>query len=255
MFRPQRILTPIVFLIVFSSIPSQAALKIETLSDGILVYSGPSRRFRPLMRVRKGRKFAASSTIVQGKDGDFYRVLVVSARSKRKRIGYIFVDEPVSIIGESKETEEELTEIRSFAQAESSLQLSTWFLKDSLYIWGVGYQKYFAPEFYTKAFIGQLFNKVSGSLTTGVEMGMDQSFSGQFSLFTSFAFGVVVVGQEDVLFPDSKELNYLVVGTGGLRFHADQYASVSLGFGQTAIINHNNSYTSPTVGFSVEVGL
>jgi hypothetical protein len=247
----------LVLLLGLSVVPefSKAAVELRLLADGVLVYSGPSRKFRPVMRAAKGRKFIASSNLVKGDGIEFYKVVIVNEKTGRKRVGYLDSKEPLQVIGEAKDSEEELLKIKTLSQADSSIQLSTWAMKDSLYFWSAGYQKYFSPELYLKLYLGQLFNKTSGSLAAGAEVGLDQELIDQFSLFTAFSLGVIGVGTEDVLFQNSATLNYSVIGTGGLKYSADEFASVSVGIGQASVFNENNSYVSAIVGFTVEVGL
>ena len=200
---------------------AQAAVEIETLVPGVLVYSGPGSQFRPILRARKGRIFMGSSKLIESGSDKFYKVLVVSQthrshrtrshrkrksratqRGQKRRVGYILASPDLSIKGAiNDEAEEELLRIRNFAQAESSVNIQTLMWnhrnrslykadqKRPHYMWGVGYQKYLMSDFYLKGvgglFLGEEFSNPIG----GVGLGLDQNFLGQISLFGEFVTG------------------------------------------------------------------
>lgn len=240
----------IVFLIL-SPLSSFAGSKL-TLEADTVIYSGPSTKYRPLITGKSGQSFAVSKRQAQGREGgEFYKVLVV--RQGPSRVGYIPVDAPAHI--ENSSDSEDVDSYSSFSQADRSFQLGFHGFKDYQFIWTFGYLVYPTDALYLKALGGQLLNQRSGSLIAGGEIGTDQPFAGQFSIYALFATGVFILAEDNMIFEGSRKLDYFAQGGTGLRYTADEHAAFSLGFFQIVLMSPNNSLVSLGASITLEVGL
>jgi hypothetical protein len=217
----------------------------------VTIYSGPGRNFRPIRSISQKIEFAASSRLAQGKDGNYYKVLV-KFRDGHKQVGYIATDAPVKLV-RSLDTED-IEHYSSLMLSKSSVQAAFYVLKNSRMYWTLGYTDYLVPSFYLKPFAGQLLTETSSSIVSGIEMGTDHFFTEMFSFFTGISTGLVFSPRDNAVFPGSASANALLTGTAGIRMNAE-LAAVSIGFGQTALFNGNNSYLGWNLGFTLEVGL
>lgn len=241
----------IIGLIVFASPTLFAGSKVVLESD-VILYSGPSIKYRPVWTGKKGDSFPISKRQVQGKEGEeYYKVLI--KRKGPARVGYIPVSAAVHVEGTAEEAD--VDSYTSFAQANSAFQVGFHSLKDYQFLWTFGFLKYPSEDFYLKALVGQLLNQKTGSLVLGGEVGTDQQFINQFSLYALFSTGVFLLGEDDQIFQGSRKLNYFAQGGTGFRYTADEHAAVSLGLFQIALFSPNNSLLSLGASVTLEVGL
>lgn len=240
----------IYFLIGIGSAHAGNRLTLET--DAVL-YSGPSLKFRPSLSVKKGDSFLFSRRTVTGPTNEeFYKVLIKNKKSP-VRVAYLPVSVEVKI--ENTDDNDDVDSYKGNALADSAFQVGFHILKDSLFVWTFGYQKYVTESFYLKGLAGQLLNKKSGSLVFGAEAGSDQPAFDRFSLYAAFATGVFLLPEANALFQGSQTLNYFVQGATGIRYNADENAAISLGVFQMALLTANNSLLSPGFSLTLEVGL
>lgn len=217
----------------------------------ITIYSGPGRNFRPIRSISKKADFTASSKLVQGKDAEYYKVLV-KFKNGNRQIGYISVDSPVKF--ETAEGAEDVDAMASLFQAKASLQAAFHVLKNSRMYWTLGYMNYPLPNFYLRPFAGQLLTDTASSIILGMAVGTDHLFTDSFSIFSEVGGGLVAGPKQDAIFPGSESANSMLDAMAGVRFNAE-LAAVSVGLGQTAIFNANNSYVGWSLSFTLEVGL
>jgi hypothetical protein len=234
---------------------ASSATRLTTGDALVTVYSGPGFRFRPIVAITKKTELVASSRIYQGKDGEFYKVLVVF-KNGRKQIGYVSVLAPVdlSINSNAKAGDDDIDTYKDLALAESAMQVGFHTLKNTKVFWTLGYLKYPAPSFYIKGLVGQLLSETASSLMVGGEVGTDHFLSNTVSIYTSLASGSLIVPREDLVFEGSKNFNMFLQGGTGFRFNAE-FAAVSLGALQAVLFNQNNSFISWGLGMTLEVGL
>lgn len=237
---------------VFLCMKSYAGSRLRLEADTI-VYSGPSNHFRPIYSARAGETLLTSKKQVQGADGgEFYKVLIKRSKTPL-RVGYISVDTPVKF--ELSEDEDDVDSYKTLSLAESAFQIGLQGLKDSTYVWTVGYLKYPTESLYLKFLIGQLLNQRLGSLMFGGEVGSDQLIYGQFSLYAAFSAGVFILPQNNLIFEGSRSLNHFAQGGTGIRFSSDENAALSLGMFQMVLLSPNNSFLSLGGSITLEVGL
>jgi hypothetical protein len=236
--------------------PSFAGSNTLFADAEVTVYSGPSSRFRPLLFAKQGDQFPVSKKIVSGKEGgEFYKVLI--RRKGPARVGFIATESAVRL-EKKEEAQADSDDVDSyvpFSQAESSFQVGFSALKDSNFVWSVGYAKHLAPDFYLEFILGQLLYKRASSPMGGLQVGFDQSAFDQFSLYTLLSMGVVNVPVKDDIFPGSQSLSFFSQGGMGIRYTADETAAISFGILQIAIFSPNGSYLSPGASVTLEVGL
>jgi hypothetical protein len=239
-------------LLLFSpSIQAQVQSKLVTLADDVLILSGPSFGYRPLMLAPKDKTFPVSNQVTQTPAGDFYKVLV-TFKSGRKQIGYISIGEKVRL-DESAE-KEEIENYKSLALARSAMQAAFYGLRNNRLFWTVGYLKFPAPSFYLKGFVGQFFTQSTSSLLIGGELGTDHFITGTFSLYTSLGAAIMVIPRDDAVFRGSTSFAYCVQGGTGIRYNTS-LAAISLGPVQSLVLDSGNSYLAWGVGMTLEVGL
>lgn len=232
-----------------SASPTNANLILQ--EDNVPAYSGPGFSFRPLLLLKKGTKLSVNPQIVQTKEGDFYRVLLVF-KSGRKRIGYISVARKTTL--ENTSQAEELESYLDLELADTALQINMNYMRSDRLYWTLGYMKYPAPSFYLKAMAGQYFSQTSASPLVGGEIGTDHFITNVISLYTSFGLGIVAAPQDNELYEGSTALNLFSHAGTGIRYNAN-LAAVVLGIGQNAVFNGNNSELAWAINLGLEVGL
>lgn len=233
---------------------STPGAKLVVKGKDIIIYSGPSTRYRPLATASDGAVFAVSLRRVPGLGGgEFYKVLVSFKGGERKRLGYISANEPVQI--EKSETDENVDSYKPLALARNTVQLGFAGLRERTYVWTLGYVVYPAENFYLKAFGGQVLNASTANFLGGVEIGLDQLLWGNISLYTLVNGGAVFPVSENAIFPGSTGLSRFMQGGVGFRYNAGEFAAVSLGLIQAAFFNGNNALLSLGYTVAFEVGL
>ena len=242
-----------IFLSFLLSVSTAWAGSQIILNDDVIIYSGPNLRYRPLDYGHKGQTFPVSRRQAQSAEGqEFFKVLI-RKKGVPDRVGYVPVDAPVEVELSQDETDVETYD--SFAQAEKSLQVGFHILKDSVFLWTVGYLQYVTDSLYLKALTGQLLNKETGSLIFGGELGTDQHIVGRFSLYTLFAIGAFFLPKKEAVFEGSRSVDFFVQGGAGLRYSADENAAIMFGLTQAALYSPENSFLSPGLSIALEVGL
>jgi hypothetical protein len=217
----------------------------------VTIYSGPGRNFRPIRSLSQKAEFPASSKIVEGKDGEYYKI-IVKFKSGGRQVGYVPTDAPVTF--EKNENAEDVDALPTLFLAKSSLQAAFHVLKNSRLYWTLGYLTYPTPNFYLRPFAGQLLTETASSVLAGLGLGTDHFFSDRFSFFSEVGAGMVAAPQADAIFKGSESANILLEAMAGVRFNAE-LAAVSAGLGQAAVLNGNNSYVAWSLSFTLEVGL
>jgi len=242
------------FFFLFSSVNLYAATgaKLAVLGD-IVIYSGPSVRYRPLATASKGQSFPVSLRRVIGAGGvEFFKVLL-RFRNGGVRIGYISVTDPVEI--QTSDVNEDVDSYQSLALAKSAVQFSFGGLKDGNYEVAAGYLVFPAPDFYLKAFAGQFVTPVTGNPLLGVEMGLDHLITGAFSIYGLVNTGAVFPANPGSIFAGSSSVAEFLQGGFGLRYNAHEFAAVSLGMIETGLYSNDNSFISSGYYVTLEVGL
>lgn len=248
-----RILLVIAVLTVsFFGLDSQAGSKLKIEADGILIYSGPGFKYRSITEAKKGKYYPVSKKLAQGRGGSFYKVLI-SGRSKRKRVGYISDKEDVKIV--YSDDDEDVDSYRSLALAEKSIQLGFTAYFKSLYFMQAGYQKYPLPNLYLKAYVGQALTQSNSNSMAGVEVGSDQLIYKNISIYTLLTGGVIVAPEKNSIFTGSSFLNFFINGGFGFRYHVDEFAAFGIGLMNVSAYSNNASQLSAGIGLNVEVGL
>ena len=243
------------FLFLFSN-SAKAGVRLTVTGDDVIIFSGPSIRYRPLLNAAKGEYFPVSPRRVLGNKngGEFYKVLV-NIRGGDKRIGYISVDDPVQIEGATDAASEDVDSYQTMALAKSAAQFSFGGLKDSDYEVAVGYLRYSAPNFYYKYFVGQLITPITGNFIGGVEIGLDHLLAGHWSVYGLVNTGFVLPATSNAIFLGSSSLAEELQSGFGFRYSAGEFAAVSLGVIQAAFFSNNNSLLSTGYWATLEVGL
>jgi len=157
----------LVQLLFLNTADAAAGSRLTTGDAAVTVYSGPGFRYRPILTITKKTELPASSRIYQGKDGDFYKVLI-TYKTGRRAVGYINVNSEVDL-NINDRTAEDIEAYKDLGLAESAMQVGFHTIKNSKVFWTLGYQKYPAPSFYLKALIGQLLSETASSLLAGAE--------------------------------------------------------------------------------------
>lgn len=227
--------------------------KLVTGNESVTIYSGPSLTFRPIRNITEKTEFAASSKNIQGRDGDYYKILV-KFKNGNRQIGFVPTTSPVKIEGVIAGSGEDIDAIPTLFLAKASLQAAFYVFRDSRMYWTLGYMNYPVPNFYLKPFIGQFFTESASSVVGGFSLGTDHFFGDSLSFFSEVGAGMVASPKEGTVFKGSESANALVQASAGLRINAE-LAAVSFGFGQTGIFNGNNSFVGWNLGFTLEVGL
>jgi hypothetical protein len=225
--------------------------KLVVLSDDVLVLSGPSFGYRPILVANKDRSFPVSNQLIQTSEGDFYKVLV-TFKNGQKRIGYISSREKVRL-DESSE-KEDIENYRPLALAKSSMQAAFYGLRNNRLFWTIGYLKYPAPAFYLKSFVGQFFTQNTSSLMVGGELGTDHFVRGSISLYTLLGAAFMVIPRDNVVFTGNSSFATFVQGGTGVRYNTS-LAAISVGLIQSLVMDSGNSYLSWGGGMTLEVGL
>ncbi len=238
----------------FAQSGSSAGANLLIVGDDILIYSGPSLRYRPLAVATRGSKIPVSLRQVPGSGaGQFYKVLVTFQGGDKKRIGYISTEEAVQV--EKSEVDEEVDKYKSLALANKTVQFGLSVLKERTYEWTLGYVFYFAPNLYMKGLGGQILNSTTANFILGVELGLDQLMFGAFSLYTLVGGGTFFPASQNAVFQGSSSTSEFAQGGVGIRYNSGEYASVSLGLIDTAFFNNDNAFLSLGYMATFEVGL
>jgi len=230
--------------------------KLTVTGDEVVIYSGPNNRYRPLANAAKGESFPVSQRRVLGTKGgsEFYKVLV-TIRGGDRRIGYISADDPVQIEGTTEAATDDVDSYQTIALARSAVQFSFGGLKDSNYEVAIAYIKYPAPNFYYKYFVGQLITPITGNFLGGIEIGLDHTLAGHWSIYGLVNTGVALPASANAVFPGSSSLAAQLQSGFGFRYSVGEFAAVSLGIDQATIFSNNNSLLSTGYLATLEVGL
>lgn len=237
---------------------AQGTLRFE--SDDVLIYSGPGQKFRPIGKGKTGTKTTVNPQILPGPDGDYFEILYsdklgADSDDEEKRLGYVSTRSKVVFERTGMDEGDDLKKYKSWAQAEAAVQSDITILKDQSYLWTVGYLKYPSPGFFVKGFVGQILSRFSSSTIVGGEVGLDQWIRGHFTAYSSLAIAPLFVPSDGTLFTGSQLFNLFVRGSVGLRYNADEHAQISFGLTQILATNVQNSFMSPGLAFTLEVGL
>lgn len=232
---------------------TKATFKMTIAKDNVIMYSGPSFRYRPLRTLEAGTELTASAAQFDGPDGSFYEVYYKYKKSGRKVVGFISITAPIAI--EKGALSENLNEYVKLELAQSAAWLSFSVLTYDHYLWAFSYVKYPAPGIYLKALGGQLVNLATANTVVGGEIGLDQLIYNRYSIYSAFAGAVLFAAQENSLFPASQGATPFVYTSFGLRYNIDRYAALSGGFLLATLFNQNNASLVSGAGFGLEVGL
>ena len=235
--------------------PAKQKNTIITLRDGIIVYSAPGQNYRPLAVLPDKAVLIASSKVVKGKRGDFYKVLV-SLSPKQRAIGYIPTTAEVRL-NSSVETidSDELEKFGPIALVNKAVQISYSRFINSEYELSVGYMKYLSPGFYIKGLAGDFVSIDSSGSLAGFEIGNDALLFNNISAQLSYSAGFFLPSQSGGVFVGSKSLNGFAQGIVALRYNLRGVASASLGGTQIVLLNANNSYVTYGANLTLEIGL
>ena len=223
--------------------------------EGIIVYSGPSVKYRAIGITDRGQKLPVSLQKIPGykEVGDFYKVLVKVKPGNRKRLGYISSSEQVRI--EHTSEDENIDSYQDFLLAKSAVQLAFAVLNDKNYQVALGYLIYPLPNLYLKAFVGQALSLTRASFLAGIEVGVDYFIGGPWSAYLSFAPGMVFSNGSDQLFLGSKPVTQVIQGGAGLRYNAGEHAALSFGLLQAGYFNTATGVLLSGMMITLEVGL
>ncbi len=226
-----------------------------TLRDGILVYSAPGMNYRPLAILPEKAVLLASSRVTKGKQGDFYKVLVVLS-PKQRAVGYIPTTAEVRL-NSSVETvdSEDIEKFGPIALVSQAVQGSYSRFINSEYEWSIGYMKYVSPGFYLKGLAGQFVTLDSSGTLAGFEIGNDALLFKNVSAQLSYSAGFFIPGQAGGVFVGSKSLNGFAQGVVAVRYNLRGIASASLGGTQLVLLNANNSFVTYGANVTLEIGL
>ena len=235
--------------------PAKQKNTIITLRDGIIVYSAPGQNYRPLAVLPDKAVLIASSKVVKGKRGDFYKVLV-SLSPKQRAIGYIPTTAEVRL-NSSVETidSDELEKFGPIALVNKAVQISYSRFINSEYELSVGYMKYLSPGFYIKGLAGDFVSIDSSGSLAGFEIGNDALLFNNISVQLSYSAGFFLPSQSGGVFVGSKSVNGFAQGIVALRYNLRGVASASLGGTQIVLLNANNSYVTYGTNLTLEIGL
>lgn len=228
---------------------------IITLRDGIIVYSAPGQNYRPLAVLPDKAVLIASSKVVKGKRGDFYKVLVTLS-PKQRAIGYIPTTAEVRL-NSSVETidSDELEKFGPIALVNKAVQISYSRFINSEYELSIGYMKYLSPGFYIKGLAGDFVSINSSGSLAGFEIGNDALLFNNISAQLSYSAGFFLPSQSGGVFVGSKSVNGFAQGIVALRYNLHGVASASLGGTQIVLLNANNSYVTYGANLTLEIGL
>lgn len=229
-------------------------LSIE--GDSVIVYSGPSHKFRPLFVANKGERFPVAFEKVGAIDeaGDFYKVLINLKFGNKKRIGYIFGLDPVRMVATSG-AQEDLDAYEGIALSRTSLVINFHTLQNKTYQLTAGYLFYPTPNLFLKAFGGQVLTVTRGSLVAGAEVGVEHYLSSRLSAAMSLGGGAVFSPNSDVLFVGSSKVDNTIQVHGGLRYNTGPKAALHFGVSEVSYFNRNSGVLVIGGYVGLEVGL
>ena len=251
--RLQTLLGLALFFALFGTSLAQARVTLLVLNDGVVVYSGPATRFRPLAILPQRTELRASATILKTKDGDFYKVLVVLSE-KHKAVGYIATAAEVKLIT-SPVDEEDLERYGGIALVNRAIQVSYSRFTNQEASVQAGYLRYLSPGFYLKGFAGQYITSAADATIAGGEIGNDALLFGKLSGIVSYAAGVFLPLTAGAVFEGSKKVNAMAQASAGLRYNLNGETSMSVAATQLVLFNANNSHVTYGINFTLEVGL
>ena len=228
-----------------------AAQTLITVEPETTVYTGPGTYYRPLLILPARTEIRASDQPKRGRDQTFYRVLVEMPDGK-KSTGYILSTE--NLIKKSDSTPLNLDEYSELSLAKDLISISAALMKSNNKLFLVGYQKFMAPGFYVKGFMGQWRQESNEAFVAGVEIGNDALIYKRLSYFISLGTGVLSPNSQGAIFTGSTKYNALIDGTTGFRYNMSG-AAIGLGYLQAAAFNPNNSLLSGGLLATLEVAL
>lgn len=233
--------------------PGAAKTRLVTLNEGVIVYSGPGRSYRPLAVLPARSELPASTVTVPTSEGPFFKVLV-QVSPKRRSIGYIPITANAQLIADGIE-DEDLARFGGVALINKALQGAFTSFNDQNNMWTLGYMHYLKPGFYVKGFAGRFLNPTASATVGGAELGNDALLFGPISGLTSFAAGIFSPTEAGTIFEASSNLNAMMQAAVGARYNIKGAASISAAASQAVLFNANNSLVLFGVNITIEVGL
>lgn len=237
----------------FASQTAEAKSRLITVKDGVVAYSGPGDYYRPLAVFPAKTELAASSQIIRGKNGAYYKVLV-KLSEKKSVIGYVNIQALATFVSDKLE-DDDLSKYGDVALVNQAVQITYSILRDSASLWTVGYMKYLSPGFYVKGFAGQYISKQANASVAGGEVGNDALLFGRVSGLVSYDLGVFSPSTPGLIFEASSKINAMMQAGFGLRYNFGGLASMSGAITQAVFFNGNNSMVTSGALVTLEVGL
>lgn len=234
---------------------SHANSQLIATDDDVVVYSGPSFKYRPLYLLKNEQSLESSDQAIKTSDAYYYKVIVIMP-DQRRIIGYVPSDSPIRVRKDSID-EEDFSKYSELSLSKHSISMAFSYLKSDEYMVHLGWQNYLTPGFYIKYYGSEYMTQKSSGHHLGVEFGNDALLSNKLSAFVSYGGGIFMPNANDAIFIGSqtKSLNFLLRGAAGLRLNQSQNISFSIGPTQLVIFNANNSLVSFGAQLSLEVGI
>ena len=246
----------LVFVVVAGiTLPVMAANRLRIIDSGVIIYTGPNSKFRPLKMAKVGDTFPVSNERAKSDVGDYYIVLVEEKSQNGKgRTGFIPMSSAVEVV--SDHTDNKMVEFTAGKSMYSSAVLIGFYaMPKDQFLWNVAYQHYIGAGIFYRLIVGENLTESLGSTMYGGELGNEQSISTDISLNTFVGAGGLLAPKEHLIFAGSKQLSYYAHGGFGIRYDADEFAAVGLMVMQVAVFNNNNSKLNYALGMTLEVGL
>lgn len=217
---------------------AEAAQTLLTITEGVVVYSGPGQRFRPIAKLEDRVELKAADAEVVGRDGTYYRV-VTQLDEKRSAIGYVRVDAGVrrKLNGVS---DDELVNYSEIALARRTVSSSLSFLTGQRKLATIGLTHYLSPGFYARGWTGAFIDPSGLGTALAGELGNDALIIGRVSGFVSFSAGLFSPSKAGRIFDGSSQLNAIAQASIGARWNGSEW-SAGLGWTQLTLFNANNS--------------
>lgn len=231
---------------------ARAVQTLVTVEDGVVIYSGPGRRFRALARVDSNVELRAADKVVRAEDGEYYKV-VAPISAKRKAIGYARVDWGIRK-KRAGATVDDLANYSELALARHTLSTTFATYSDDRILGTVGFVNYMSPGLYWKAWAGAFIDTAGSAQIAALEIGNDAILFGRLSALMSIAAGAAFITKPGRIYAGSKSVNGAFMGTVGLRWNTLEW-SAGLGWSQFAIFNPDNSAVSSGPALILEASL
>ncbi len=233
---------------------ASAKSTISTTTDRVFIYSGPGLSYRPLSTLQPGVEYLCEFKPVKSADGHYYRIAL--NLQEKKYIGYVPLSEDVRLKSD-EDAAEDFAKYSEVALSKKSLQAEAGINRDDSYYISIGHLTYRSPGFYSKYFLGSRITTKTSVPMLGFELGNDALVYKRISGFINYGVALAFITKDDDLFSGSKRYgaNVQVKGNFGLRYNAANFAAISFGPSQMAILNANNSTITVGIMATVEVGL